>query len=65
VVAEYAERGVLLQAGRVRFDGPLRALFADEALLTASHFRVPDVTRLGRRLGVTPLTVDELVAMVS
>ena len=49
-----------MQAARVVFDGPLRALFADEALLARCHFRLPDVTRLGRRLGFTPLTVDEL-----
>ena len=33
VVAEYAQRGVVLSEGRVAFDGPLRALFAEEALL--------------------------------
>jgi energy-coupling factor transport system ATP-binding protein len=65
VVARYAERGVLMQAGRIVFDGPLRALFAEEELLAACHFRVPDVTRLGRRLGFTPLTVDELLETVS
>ena len=64
VVAEYAERGVLMQGGRVRFDGPLRDLFAEEDLLAASHFQAPDATRLGRRFGFTPLSVDELVAAV-
>jgi energy-coupling factor transport system ATP-binding protein len=62
VVAEYAERGILLQGGRIVFDGALRALFAEEELLAQCHFRVPDVTRVGRRLGVTPLTVAELLA---
>ncbi len=65
VVAEYAERGVLMRGGQVAFDGPLRALFAEEDLLAACHFRVPDVTRLGRRLGFTPLTLDELTAAFS
>ncbi len=64
VVAQYAQRGVLMQAGRIVFDGPLRDLFADEELLARSHFRVPDVTRLGRGLGFTPLTVEELLAAV-
>jgi energy-coupling factor transport system ATP-binding protein len=59
VVAEYARRGVLLSDGRVLFDGPLRALFAEEALLERCHFRVPDVTHLGLRLGFTALSVDE------
>ncbi|MCK6555283.1 energy-coupling factor transporter ATPase [Candidatus Binatia bacterium] len=65
VVAEYAERGVLMQSGRIRFDGPLRNLFAEEDLLAASHFRVPDATRLGRRFGFTPLSVAELVAALA
>ena len=65
VVAEYARRGVLLSRGQVLFDGALRDLFADEELLERCHFRVPDVTRLGNRLGFTPLSVDELVSRVS
>ncbi|HUI26449.1 MAG TPA: ABC transporter ATP-binding protein, partial [Candidatus Kryptonia bacterium] len=60
VVAEYAQRGVLLSHGRILFDGPLRTLFEDEELLERCHFRVPDVTRLGRRLGFTPMSVAEL-----
>jgi energy-coupling factor transport system ATP-binding protein len=64
VVAEYAQRGVLLAHGQVLFDGPLRDLFAEEALLKRCHFRVPEVTRLGRRLGFTPLSVDELMRHV-
>ncbi|HVN83364.1 MAG TPA: energy-coupling factor transporter ATPase [Candidatus Binatia bacterium] len=63
VVAEYARRGVLLAQGRVLFDGPLRELFAHEDLLERCHFRVPDVTRLGLRLGFTPLSVAEFTAV--
>jgi energy-coupling factor transport system ATP-binding protein len=62
VVAEYAERGILIRDGRVRFDGPLRSLFAEEAMLTDCHFRIPDVTRLSRRGGFTALTLEELLA---
>ncbi len=62
VVAEYAERGVLMRDGQVCFDGPLRNLFAEEELLASAHFRAPDITRLGRRLGFTPLSVAEFVA---
>jgi energy-coupling factor transport system ATP-binding protein len=62
VVAEYAERAVLMQGGRVRFDGGLRALFAEEDLLDECRFRLPDVTRLGRACGLTALSVEELVA---
>jgi energy-coupling factor transport system ATP-binding protein len=64
IVAEYAERAVLMRGGEIIFDGSLRALFADEARLEAAHFRVPDITRLGNRLGISALSVDELAAAV-
>jgi energy-coupling factor transport system ATP-binding protein len=64
IVAEYAERAIVLERGQVLFDGSLRTLFADEALLARSDFRAPDVTRLGRLLGITPLTVDELLGVL-
>jgi energy-coupling factor transport system ATP-binding protein len=62
VIAAHARRVVLLADGRLRFDGSPRAFFSDDALVAAAAFRPPDVTRLGRRLGCTPLTVEELVA---
>lgn len=61
VVAEYAERGVLMRSGAIVFDGPLRELFAKEELLASTRFRVPEATQVGLRLGFTPLSVDELV----
>ena len=64
VIAEYAERVVLLADGRLRYDGPLRPFFADDALVAAAAFRPPDVTRLGRLLGCTPLSVEELVSWI-
>ena len=64
VVAEYAQRGVLMREGRIQFDGALRALFAEEKLLEEAHFCAPDVTRLGHRFGFTPLSVDEFVTAV-
>jgi energy-coupling factor transport system ATP-binding protein len=64
VIAEYTERVVLLADGRVRYDGAVRPFFADDDLLAAAAFRAPDVTRLGRLLGCTPLSVEELVSWV-
>jgi len=64
VVAEYAARGILMRAGRIVFDGPLRELFQREALLAECHFRLPDATQLGRALGVSALSVDELLAAI-
>ena len=62
VVAEYADRGVLMRGGEIVFDGPLRTLFTEEELLESAHFRIPDATKIGRRLGFSALSVDELVA---
>jgi len=64
VVAEYAERVIVLDGGRLAYDGPVRGFFADEALLAAAAFRPPDATRLGRAFGCTPLSVDELRAWI-
>jgi energy-coupling factor transport system ATP-binding protein len=64
VVAEHAERVLLLDDGRLRYDGPVRPFFADPALMAAASFRPPNVTRLGQAFGVTPLGVDELLAWV-
>ncbi len=61
VIAEHAGRVVLLAAGRVRYDGPVRDFFAAPDLVVAAAFRAPDVTRLGQLLGCTPLSVEELV----
>jgi energy-coupling factor transport system ATP-binding protein len=62
VIAEHAERVLLLEAGRLRYDGPVRRFFADPALVGAASFRAPEVTRIGQAFGCTPLTVDELAA---
>jgi energy-coupling factor transport system ATP-binding protein len=62
VIAEYAERVVLLAQGRLRFDGSARDFFADPARVAEAAFRAPEVTRLGQALGCTPLSVDELVS---
>lgn len=62
VIAEYAERVVMLHAGALAYDGPVRSFFADDTLLRTARFTAPDVTRLGRAFGCTPLRVEELVA---
>jgi energy-coupling factor transport system ATP-binding protein len=65
VVAEYAQRGVLMRGGRIAFDGPLRRLFAEETLLEECHFRIPDVVRLAHRIGSSALSVEELVSTLT
>jgi hypothetical protein len=61
VVAAYAKRAVLLQEGRVLFDGPVRELFADEELCRRGDFLPPEIARLALRLGGVALTVEELL----
>jgi energy-coupling factor transporter ATP-binding protein EcfA2 len=60
VVAEYASRAILMVGGQVIWDDSLRALFERPELLERAKFRVPDVTALGHRFGVSALTVEEL-----
>jgi len=60
VVAEYAERALLMRAGEVVFDGPLVRLFGEEELLRSAAFEVPPATRVGRALGLAVRSVDEL-----
>ena len=62
LVAEYAERAVLMRKGTKLFDGPVRDLFANQELLASSSFRPPEVTLLGDRFGVTALSVEELAS---
>jgi energy-coupling factor transport system ATP-binding protein len=64
VIAEYTERVILLADGRLRYDGPVRPFFARDDLLAAAAFRAPDVTRLGRLLGCTPLSVEEFLSWI-
>jgi hypothetical protein len=62
VVAEYAERALLMHAGRLAFDGSLDALVREPALLRAAAFEPPPVMRVGLAFGHFVRTVDDLVA---
>jgi energy-coupling factor transport system ATP-binding protein len=64
LVAEYARRVVLMRRGQKLFDGPVREFFAHEDLLLKSSFRPPEVVALGRRFGVSTLSVDEFVSWI-
>ncbi|WP_404442788.1 ATP-binding cassette domain-containing protein [Microbacterium marinum] len=65
LVAEWANRVIVLEGGRVRADLTPRELFAHPEL--ARTLRPPHITRLGTLLRVdpVPLSVDEFVAAVS
>jgi energy-coupling factor transport system ATP-binding protein len=62
VVGEYASRAILMARGRILWDGSLRGLFSRPGLLAQGAFQPPDITVLGRRFGITVLSVEELAA---
>jgi energy-coupling factor transport system ATP-binding protein len=64
VVGAYAERAVLLEQGRVLYDGSVRNLFADEALCRSADFVPPEAARLANRLGSAAVDVEGFLALV-
>ncbi|RLE74676.1 MAG: ABC transporter ATP-binding protein [Thermoprotei archaeon] len=65
LVAEYAERVVVLRGGVVVADGPTREVMKDVDLLASASLAPPPVTALTLELfGVPALTVAEAVALV-
>jgi energy-coupling factor transporter ATP-binding protein EcfA2 len=71
--ATYAERAIVMQQGRVAYDGPMDGLLTDVELMQANSLDLPDTTKLALRLGdygvppwlVTPddlaLALDQIV----
>lgn len=64
LVAEWANRVIVLEAGRVAADVDPRALFTHPELMRRARLVPPQVVALGAELGMDPLplSVDELVA---
>lgn len=63
IVAEYAERVVVLGQGRVLLDGPTREVFAQPERLAETFVHPPQITRAAQRLGLTSpalLSVEEV-----
>ncbi|UQN14173.1 ABC transporter ATP-binding protein [Gulosibacter sp. ACHW.36C] len=67
LVAEWANRVLVLEGGRILADVTPRELFTDAALLDQVRLRPPQIAVLGRELGLdpVPLSVGELVAAVA
>ena len=64
VVGTYAERTVLLEGGRIVYDGPVGNLFADEVLCRGADFVPPEAARLANRLGTAAVDVEGLLALL-
>ncbi len=63
LAAEYCDRVVIMEGGRVLLDAPTREAFLAEDKLKTSSLRPPQITMLGSALGYPRawLTVDEAV----
>jgi energy-coupling factor transport system ATP-binding protein len=63
VVADYAERIIVLGEGRILLDGPTREVFAQPDVLAQTYVEPPQITRLAQAVPPAPddvLTVDEM-----
>ncbi len=50
LVAEWADRALVLSDGRLLFDGPPEAMFADDALLATSGLLTPPIYEISREI---------------
>ena len=64
VAAEYAQRCVLMNEGRIIADAPTREIFARADLLEQTGLTPPLITRFGMEFGCPALSVEELVSCV-
>jgi len=62
LVAEYAQRCLLMKAGQVVADGSPRDIFHDSALIQTASLEIPPISRFSQRWGHTLLTVNEVKA---
>jgi energy-coupling factor transporter ATP-binding protein EcfA2 len=69
IVAEYAQRGIIMSHGRVLYDGPVRQLFQQTGVLNESFLEAPQMVRLaqmlrGQGFPSTLLTVEEMADFI-
>ncbi|MBU7042624.1 MAG: energy-coupling factor ABC transporter ATP-binding protein [Theionarchaea archaeon] len=65
LVAEMAQRIIILKQGKIVADSTTREIFSDEALLHDNYLEAPQITRLSRLLGCgVCLSVPELLQKV-
>ncbi|MNN19919.1 Energy-coupling factor transporter ATP-binding protein EcfA2 [compost metagenome] len=61
LVAEWANRVIVMNQGAIVHDGTKESVFVDVDLLELAGLNAPQIMELSRRLGMSPLsyTVDE------
>jgi energy-coupling factor transport system ATP-binding protein len=62
LVAEYAQRCLLIHEGRIVADGSPREIFHDSTLVRTASLEIPPIARFSQRWGHTLLTVKEVKA---
>jgi energy-coupling factor transport system ATP-binding protein len=62
LVAEHAQRCLLMKEGRIVADGSPRDIFHDSALVRTASLEIPSIPRFSQRWGHTLLTVSEVKA---
>ncbi len=62
LVAEYAQRCLLMEKGKIVADGLPRDIFHDTALVRAASLEIPPISLFCQRWGHTLLTVNEVKA---
>ncbi len=60
LVAEHAQRCLLMEGGKIVADGSPRDIFHDSALVRAASLEIPAISRFSQRWGHTLLTVNEV-----
>lgn len=60
VVAEYADRCVIMSGGRVVLDGDVRTCFSNPELLESLYLEAPEAVRLGYEFGLVARSVREI-----
>jgi len=65
LVAEYAERAVVMKGGSVLVDGPTRAVFAQEDRLKQASLYPSPLVQVSNWLGTRGLTVEQLAEELS
>lgn len=61
IAEAYARRSILMKEGRIILDGPTAAVFSDEAMLAKAALAPTDLIRLRNRLGLTAMTLTDMV----
>ena len=62
LVAEHAQRCLIMEGGKIVADGSPRDIFHDLALVRAASLEIPAISRFSQRWGHTLLTVNEVKA---